>query len=254
MTNTVLDILPWWQMLLIGVCFVWSGLVRSGLGFGGAALTLPLLLLFVDNPLLFLPAICWHLLFFSALTIATRLENVNWRFLTKLCLLLALPFAAGLAGLLNLPGSVLSLFVYSMTLFYGINYALGRVLSSKSTWLDAVFILFGGYVSGVSLIGAPLIAAVASRQLPRDQVRDTCFVVWIVLVLFKISTFIVADVNLQWRLALLTFPLVLLGHIVGLQVHQRLLNDNVANFHRVIGGGLSAVSVLGLLAMLRKLL
>jgi len=44
MTQTVLDSLPLWQLLLLGLCFVWSGFVRSGIGFGGAALSLSLLL------------------------------------------------------------------------------------------------------------------------------------------------------------------------------------------------------------------
>ncbi|HBO13697.1 MAG TPA: permease, partial [Halieaceae bacterium] len=30
-----------WQYAAIAVLFVWSGFVRSGLGFGGAVLTLP---------------------------------------------------------------------------------------------------------------------------------------------------------------------------------------------------------------------
>jgi hypothetical protein len=39
--------------------------VRSGLGFGGAVLTLPFLLMIRDQPLLFLPIISVHLLLFS---------------------------------------------------------------------------------------------------------------------------------------------------------------------------------------------
>ena len=43
------------QLVLIGLVFVWSGFVRSGLGFGGAVLALPFLLLIHNDPLLFLP-------------------------------------------------------------------------------------------------------------------------------------------------------------------------------------------------------
>lgn len=49
--------------------FIWSGFVRSGLGFGGAVLSLPFLLLVLDDPLVFLPIIAVHLLVFSSLTI-----------------------------------------------------------------------------------------------------------------------------------------------------------------------------------------
>ncbi len=33
-----------WQYVLIALIFVWSGFIRSGLGFGGAVMSLPLLL------------------------------------------------------------------------------------------------------------------------------------------------------------------------------------------------------------------
>ena len=48
------DLLPF-QYLLIGLIFVWSGFVRSGLGFGGAVLSLPFLLLVHNAPLVYLP-------------------------------------------------------------------------------------------------------------------------------------------------------------------------------------------------------
>ncbi len=53
--------LIWWQYALIGAIFIWSGFVRSGLGFGGAVLALPFLLLVKNDPLLFLPIISVHL-------------------------------------------------------------------------------------------------------------------------------------------------------------------------------------------------
>ncbi|MGZ4991140.1 MAG: hypothetical protein ACXV8S_10275 [Methylobacter sp.] len=46
--------------------FVWTGLVRTGLGFGSAALGLPLMLFINNNSLLWLPIISVHLLFFPA--------------------------------------------------------------------------------------------------------------------------------------------------------------------------------------------
>ena len=58
--------LLWWQYALIGIIFVWSGFVRSGLGFGGAVLALPFLLLVLNEPLVFLPIISIHLLVFSS--------------------------------------------------------------------------------------------------------------------------------------------------------------------------------------------
>jgi len=47
--------LYWYQYTLIAIVFIWSGFVRSGLGFGGALFTIPFLLLIHDDPLFFLP-------------------------------------------------------------------------------------------------------------------------------------------------------------------------------------------------------
>ena len=53
-----------WQIVSIALIFVWSGFVRSGLGFGGAVLALPFLLMVDNRPLVYLPIISVHLLFF----------------------------------------------------------------------------------------------------------------------------------------------------------------------------------------------
>jgi len=250
MEGTIFAVATTVQLIAVALCFVWSGFVRSGLGFGGAALTLPMLLMINNNPLLFLPAISWQLLLFSLLTVATRLENVNWPYLRKLSLLLAIPFAAGLFGLLNLSATVLAFFVYTVTLGYGLMYAFNREFVSKNAFIDAFCLITGGYVSGVSLIGAPLIAAVSIRQVPAHQLRDTLFVMWIILVIFKLGTFFAAGVNQQWWLLILTLPFVTLGHYLGLRAHAMLIRGDKRRFNQVIGTGLSLVSAIGLWSVL----
>lgn len=250
MSDSVWASMAIWQFLAIGLCFVWSGFVRSGLGFGGAALTLPLLLIIHNDPLLYLPAICWQLLVFSTLTVATRLDNVNWQHLRHLCLVLALPFAAGLVGLLNLSATVLSGFVYGITLFYGVVYALDKVVVSRSRFMDWLCILGGGYTSGVSLIGAPMVVAYSTRRLPAEQLRDTLFVMWIFLVIGKLATFVAAGVDLQWKLSLITLPLAAFGHWMGLKAHRMLVSGDRRRFNQIIGSGLCGVSLLGLWSLL----
>lgn len=61
--------LEFYQYLLITLIFIWSGFVRSGLGFGGAVMSLPFLLLIDNQPLVYLPIIPVHLLFFSSITV-----------------------------------------------------------------------------------------------------------------------------------------------------------------------------------------
>lgn len=238
-----------WQLVGVALLFVWSGFVRSGLGFGGAALTLPMLLLILDEPIVFLPAIALQLLVFSSLTVGTRTERIDWRGLSRLAVWLAPSVAIGLFGLLQLPGNVLSLFVYAVTLGYGVVYLLDRPIASRSRRADIALLTLGGYASGVSLTGAPLIAAVAARHLPADRLRDSLFVLWMGLVLVKLATFVVAGVDLQLALFAVTLPLAALGHVLGLRAHRRLLSGDGRLFHRVIGAGLIAVSVFGLASL-----
>ena len=247
--GTVWATLAPWRFGAICLAFAWSGFVRSGLGFGGAALALPLLLLVVDDPILFLPTIGFQLLLFSTLTVATRLGNVDWAYLARLSALLALPVAGGLFGLLSLSPTLLSGIVYAITLGYGAMYLFERGIVSTNRWSDALLIVLGGYVSGVSLSGAPLIVAVAARRLPAARLRDTLFVLWTVLVVAKLGTFLVAGVDLQWALFVCTLPFAALGHMLGLRLHERLLAGGATRFQRVVGGGLVAVSALGLFAL-----
>jgi len=250
MTNTVLDALPLWQMALLAVCFFWSGFVRSGLGFGGAALTLPLLLMFVNDPLLWLPAVGIQLLFFTIITVATRLQNIDWGFLSRLIAFLAVPFIVGLFGLLNLPVLLLSAMLYCVTLLYGYLYFANIRFTGEHKLVDNLLLTLGGYIGGVSLMGAPLIVAVASKRLPAARLRDTMFILWILMVLCKLGTFVVADVSLQWRVALVTLPFAALGHMLGLRAHQLIVSGERDRFERVVGGGLIAVSAIGLVNLL----
>ena len=91
--------LSWLQLGIIAIIFVWSGFVRSGLGFGGALFTLPFLLLIHNDPLFFLPIISLHLLFFAGLTViqserGTKDANstsVNWQFVRYSLLVMIVP-------------------------------------------------------------------------------------------------------------------------------------------------------------------
>ena len=211
------------QWVIIALIFVWSGFVRSGLGFGGAALALPLMLFVVDNPLLWLPIVATHLLFFSALTVYNRLNEVDWGYLKKAMLVLIIPKLVGVLGLLNLPNDLLVTLIYGIALVYGLTYLFDYNFASSNRYFDNFLLVLGGYASGTSLIGAPLMSAVFSRHVAIEKLRITLFVLWIVLVTIKMSTFVVFDVDLQFKYALLFLPLAATGHWLGLKVHVRLV-------------------------------
>ena len=58
------------ELSLVALIFVWIGFIRTGLGFGGAVLGLPILMLIGGSPIDWLPIIGIHLLFFSSITLS----------------------------------------------------------------------------------------------------------------------------------------------------------------------------------------
>ena len=71
------------EIAIIGLIFTWIGFVRTGLGFGGAVLGLPILMLVGGSPIDWLPIIGIHLLFFSSITLSNSLKQVDWPYLKK---------------------------------------------------------------------------------------------------------------------------------------------------------------------------
>ncbi len=234
-----------WQLIAVSVLFFWSGFVRSGLGFGGAALTLPLLLLIKDDPLVFLPVIAVHLLIFSTHTIHSNFGQINWLYLRKLLLILALPKIAGVLGLLSFPPQVMTVFVYFVTIFYALGYVFNYTLKGGA-YIDIPLLIIGGYFSGASLIGAPLIVAVVTRHLAPGEMRTTLFVLWFIMVCVKLLALYLAGVDLQLEYVLYLLPMASAGHVMGVKLHNKLVEAGRDQFIRVIGVALIFVSSVGI--------
>ena len=236
------------QIALVALLFVWAGFVRSGLGFGGAALGLPFMLFIYDRPIYWLPVIGAHLLFFSGLTLRTRLNSVDWSYLKRASVFIIPAALVGVFGLLNLPNLWLVVFIYSVTLFYALLWTLNLDIRSSNRWLDRLLLALGGYVAGTSLTGAPLMVAVFMRNVDAHRLRNTLFVLWFILVSIKMSTFAAVGVDLHLLDALLLLPVAAIGHVLGLRTHEFILrNDQL--FKRVIGLMLGLVSGLGLVKL-----
>jgi uncharacterized membrane protein YfcA len=253
-----------YQYILIGLIFVWSGFVRSGLGFGGAVLSLPFLLLVLDRPLVFLPIIAVHLLVFSSLTIwmnnrkALRVDEqgkaaagtVDWRYLWRILAIMIVPKMIGVMGLITLPSDIMSLIIFVIVAVYSVSYILDRPFRSNSRIIDVVFLMLGGYVSGTSLIGAPLIIAVVAQHLPKEKLRDTLFALWFILVTIKMAAFVWLDIDLQLIHHLWLLPCAAVGHVIGLYAHDRILKAETPVFFRVLGTVLLVVSSIGMVQVL----
>ena len=235
--------------VLIALIFVWTGFVRTGLGFGGAALGLPLLLLLGASPVYWLPIIGIHLLFFTSFTFRKSFNNVDWDYLKKSLFWILPTTFLGVFGLISLPDKVMIIFVYSITLFYAIIWVLNKKITSHSHFIDKFLLLLGGYVAGTSLTGAPLLVSVYMRHIDKAQLRNTLFILWFILVSIKMSTFVMLGVAISWQLSLMLLPVAMIGHLVGLKVHARVsANDEL--FKKTIGSVLIFVSGFGLLDVL----
>lgn len=233
------------QLVLTALVFIWSGFVRSGLGFGGAALGLPLMLMINDQPLFWLPIIGIHLLIFSGLTLRKRFGHVDWRVLKDTSFYIFPGKLIGVFGLLSLPNRWLIIIIYAITLFYGLLWVFNLRIHSEKGWTDKLLLTMGGYFSGTSLTGAPLIVAVYMHQIHSGSLRDTLFVLWFLLVTIKLATLAAFDIDLQLLSALLLLPVAAIGHIVGLKTHEMMLNNDQL-FKRILGVVFICICALGL--------
>lgn len=245
------------QLLLIGIIFIWSGFVRSGLGFGGSVLSLPFMLLVDDRPLVYLPIICIHLLVFAGLTVyqnqrrlrrhPEQRSSVDWHFLRRAMVVMIIPKLIGVFGLITLPSTVMTLIIFSIVSVYSLTYIFDRQFTSNSRVIDVIFLAAGAYISGTSLIGGPLLIAVFSAHVAREQLRDTLFMLWIILVSIKLSAFIYAGVDLQLIHHLWLLPCAGIGHVLGLRLHRKLLETDPRVFYRILGSVLLLSSAAGLI-------
>lgn len=110
--------------------------------------------------------------------------------------------------------------------------------------------MLGAYISGTSLIGAPLIIAVFATHVAKEKLRDTLFVLWFILVAIKMTAFVYAGVDLQWLHHLWLLPAAAVGHVLGLRFHARLVSGDVRVFYRWLGAVLMAISLFGLASII----
>ena len=246
--------LAWYQYAAIGLIFVWSGFVRSGLGFGGAVLALPFLLLIINDPLIFLPLIAMHLVFFSTLIMiqsmrgrsANQVGTINWDYLKRCLGIMIIPKMAGIIGLLTLPPVIMSSIILLIVLAYAIGYIVKRPIEIKTKYQEYGFLGLGAYVSGTSLTGAPLIIPVVAARVAKHELRNTLFVLWWILTSIKLISFVIVGVDLQLIHHVWLLPCAFVGHILGDRMHSYLVKQETPAFYRVLGIALAIVSLTGL--------
>jgi len=234
---------------MIAIIFTWIGFVRTGLGFGGAVLGLPILMLIGGSPIDWLPIIGIHLLFFSSITLSNSLRQVDWQYLKKSLPWILPAKIIGVIGLLSLPPNVMTVIVYLITILYSLTWINNSQIISKKTWVNNLLLFFGGYLSGTSLMGGVLLVAVYMNHIDLKKLRNTLFVLWFFLVSIKMAAFMAVGVYIDWRFSLMLIPVAALGHFIGLRMHERMIKSD-AKFKRWMGGVLILVCMVGLLKVI----
>ena len=237
------------ELLMIAIIFTWIGFVRTGLGFGGAVLGLPILMLIGGSPIDWLPIIVIHLLFFSSITLSNSLRQVDWQYLKKSLPWILPAKIIGVIGLLSLPPNVMTVIVYLITILYSLTWINNSQIISKKTWVNNLLLFFGGYLSGTSLMGGVLLVAVYMNHIDLKKLRNTLFVLWFFLVSIKMVAFMAVGVYIDWRFSLMLIPVAALGHFIGLRMHERMIKSD-AKFKRWMGGVLIIVCMVGLLKVI----
>ena len=237
------------ELLMIAIIFTWIGFVRTGLGFGGAVLGLPILMLIGGSPIDWLPIIGIHLLFFSSITLSNSLRQVDWQYLKKSLPWILPAKIIGVIGLLSLLPNVMTVIVYLITILYSLTWINNSQIISKKTWVNNLLLFFGGYLSGTSLMGGVLLVAVYMNHIDLKKLRNTLFVLWFFLVSIKMVAFMAVGVYIDWRFSLMLIPVAALGHFIGLRMHERMIKSD-AKFKRWMGGVLIIVCMVGLLKVI----
>ena len=174
-------------------------------------------------------------------------SNIDWAYLLKAMRIMIVPKLVGVVGLLTLPGNIMTSIIFVIVLVYAVGYVLDKPFRSHNRYVDYGLLAMGGYVSGTSLIGAPLIVAVFASHVAAHQLRDTLFVLWFILVVIKMVSFVIAGVDLQLIHHLWLLPCALVGHLLGERAHRYMMAGKTSLYFRVLGAVLIVVSVVGLL-------
>lgn len=234
------------QIFFTCLIFAWAGFVRSGLGFGGAVLGLPFMLLVAGSPIDWLPLVGLHLLFFSGIHIVGILNSVDWLYLRKSLIWIMPGKMLGVVGLLSISPEIITYIVYLITICYAFIWFFDLNITPKNKWLEKFLLFVAGYLSGTSLSAGALIVSIYLNNVSKERFRNTLFILWFILVAIKMSAFAIADVLIDWRFALFLLPYAAIGHYIGLKAHNKMIAQ-YDSFKYYMAIGLFFVCLLGIL-------
>jgi len=87
---------------------------------------------------------------------------------------------------------------------------------------------------------------VVASKVAKHELRNTLFVLWWILTVIKLISFVIAGIDLQLIHHLWLLPCAYIGHILGQRTHDYLVRQETPTFFRVLGVALVVVSLTGL--------
>jgi uncharacterized protein len=234
--------LSWDVVLLLEVVCVVGALVQSVVGLGLGLLAAPAVALVAPSLAPALPV--WLALMISGVMVLGERSHVDWRALAW-----ALPA--------RVPGTVIGAWLVahvsdatiSVAIGLVVLFAVGLTLHTAHVPLNRGTLVAAGVVAGISgtatSIGGPPIAVLYQRE-PPEVVRSTLAVFFFVGVLISLTGLGLSGglPAASGRVALVLFPAVLGGMLLGALVRDRIPREQF----RLVVLGLCAVSALALLA------
>lgn len=245
-----MESLSLFQLCLVGLVFTWSSFVRSAFSFGGALLSLPLLLAIHNDPIVFIPIIATHLMLFSLwiLLFETSITQfrltIDWSMLGRALKWMIIPKLIGITGLVLLPAQWMGGIVLILCLGFACSYIWQMNISIQNPWWDRCLLMLAGYTGGAALLGSPLIVGIFLRRVPRALLRNTLFALWLSLVIIKFIALLVAQVDMQWSAQVWLIPLAVLGHYAGTLVHYKMASMPDRTLQKIVGFLLLGIVVL----------
>jgi uncharacterized membrane protein YfcA len=173
--------------------------------------------------------------------------GIDWKYLWSAMKVMIIPKLIGIIGLVTLPADVMSISIFVIISAYAVGYIVSRPITIRSKWTERGLLALGGYISGSSLTGAPLIIPPFAQNVAKEQLRNTLFVNWQILTALKLASLVALGVSLQLVHHLWLLPCAFVGHVIGERVHEKLVQAEGNGFFRVLGIALLVVSSVGLL-------
>lgn len=166
-----------WEYFFLFFIVLYGMTIRSITGFGGISISLPLLLLFHSNPLVFIPIMVLQAVWVFAALLFQERHHIDFLWINTLFPVIVLLYIFGFLGLLEFSDQVFSLLLGVVAIFLAIVFGWQkffmheknpRPLYQLDKW-DYILLICAGYFGGLALSGGIFLSSVLLRYTVSKQ-------------------------------------------------------------------------------------